>query len=101
MQLFAFLAVLFITAISASQTDLAGQTYVPASDLRELAKSMPESSLPPPDGLKLKYILLGIGTQNYTCTGQDENAVPGTVGAVGKQSSLLSTARGPSSPVEA
>ncbi|KAF1849057.1 uncharacterized protein K460DRAFT_364966 [Cucurbitaria berberidis CBS 394.84] len=56
-------------------------TYTPARDLSRLAKLFPESSLPAPNE-SLKYVLLGIGTQNYTCPPGDENAVPGTTGAV-------------------
>jgi hypothetical protein len=58
--------------------------YTPASKLDKLAKLMPTSALPAPEGLELKYVLLGIGTQNYTCTTGDENAAPGTTGASGK-----------------
>lgn len=67
-------------ALPAKQT----QTYTPASNLDKLAKLMPKSALPAPDGLQLKYVVLGIGTQNYTCATGDENAVPGTTGATGK-----------------
>lgn len=59
-------------------------TYAPASDLNKLSKLFPQSALPSPDGQVLKYVVLGIGTQNYTCSTGDENAAPGTTGAVGK-----------------
>ena len=59
------------------------KTYSPASDLSNLAKLMPTSALPVPDG-QLKYVVLGIGTQNYTCLSGNPEAVPGTTGAVGK-----------------
>lgn len=86
-----------VNAMPAKQT----QTYEPAPNLDKLAKLMPKSALPAPDGLQLKYVVLGVGTQvnksynceakhfctdpvqNYTC-GSDENAAPGTTGAVGK-----------------
>ncbi|KAH9878290.1 hypothetical protein J1614_003507 [Plenodomus biglobosus] len=55
--------------------------YTPGRDLSKLAKFFPKSALPAPDGQELKYVVLGIGTQNYTC-GSDENAAPGTSGAV-------------------
>ena len=42
----------------------------------------PPNSLPPPTGLQLKFIGLGVGTQNYTCA--NSTAIPGTTGAVGK-----------------
>lgn len=51
---------------------------------------MPASALPPADGLDLKYVLLGVGTQNYTCTGGDENASRNTTGAVGREASHIS-----------
>lgn len=60
--------------------------YTPSSNLVQLAKLqtlMPKSTLPAPDGLQLKYVLLGIGTQNYTCLTGDESAAPGTTGAFG------------------
>lgn len=56
-------------------------TYTPASDLSKLAKLMPTSDLPVPDG-QLKYVVLGIGTQNYTCTSGSPEAAPGTTGAL-------------------
>lgn len=58
--------------------------YTIANNLDKLAKLMPKSALPSPDGLQLKYVVLGIGTQNYTCATGDKNAVPGTTGATGK-----------------
>jgi hypothetical protein len=77
-------AVLSVALFSASTTALpwpGKQTYTPTSDLSKLAKLMPESDLPVPDG-QLKYVVLGIGSQNYTCTGSPD-AAPGTTGAVG------------------
>lgn len=52
--------------------------------LSNLAKMMPANTLPAPTGLELKYVLLGMGTQNYTCTPGNDTAAPGTTGAVGK-----------------
>ncbi|KZM19016.1 uncharacterized protein EKO05_0010344 [Ascochyta rabiei] len=66
-----------VHALPAQQT----QAYAPAGNLDKLAKLMPKSALPGPDGLRLKYVLLGVGTQNYTCATGDENAAPGTTGA--------------------
>lgn len=63
------------------------QVYTPSGNEQNLAKLealMPKSALPAPEGLQLKYVLLGIGTQNYTCLTGDENAAPGTTGATGK-----------------
>lgn len=53
-----------------------------ATNLNSLAARYPKNDLPAPDGLELKYVLLGVGTQNYTCTGNETDA-PGTTGAVG------------------
>ncbi|KAI9043823.1 DUF3455 domain-containing protein [Aspergillus affinis] len=36
----------------------------------------------PGNGLKLKYVAIGRGTQNYTCNGTDASAAPVSVGAV-------------------
>lgn len=63
--------------------------YTPAANLDKLVKLMPKSALPAPDGLQLKYVVLGIGTQNYTCATDDENAAPGTTGATGEISPSL------------
>jgi hypothetical protein len=60
------------------------EAYVIPQELDELASLMPISPLPTPDGLDLKYVVLGIGTQNYTCTGVDEDSIPASIGAVGK-----------------
>jgi hypothetical protein len=85
MQLLTILTALStLTSLANSADASPSEAYVPAENLNELAKLMPASALPPPNGLDLKYILLGIGTQNYTCTDGDENKVPGTTGAVGK-----------------
>jgi len=64
-------------------SDNLASTYTPARRLDKLAEYLPHSALPAPEGQQLKYVVLGIGTQNYTC-GSDENAAPGTTGAVGK-----------------
>lgn len=50
-----------------------------------LLAKMPQNTLPAPSpDLKLKYVLLGIGTQNYTCLTGNETAPPDTTGAVAK-----------------
>jgi hypothetical protein len=80
----AFTAVVLFTA-SSNALPWKGKestTYSPSSDLSKLAKLMPTSALPVPDG-QLKYVVLGIGTQNYTCLSGNPEAVPGTTGAVG------------------
>ncbi|OCL11230.1 hypothetical protein AOQ84DRAFT_361733 [Glonium stellatum] len=43
---------------------------------------MPSSTLPPPTGLVLKFVGLGIGTQNYTCATPSSIAVPASDGAL-------------------
>ncbi|KAI0573218.1 DUF3455 domain-containing protein [Pyrenophora tritici-repentis] len=53
----------------------------PATTLNGLAKAMPRSSLATPSG-QLKYVALGLGTQNYTCEIGNESATPGTTGAM-------------------
>lgn len=40
------------------------------------------SQLPDPSGMTLKYITLGIGTQNYTCANNDETTKPALLGAL-------------------
>ena len=85
---------LIIFTESVSGLALPGKkVYTPSDNVKNLAKLqalMPKSALPAPDGLQLKYVLLGIGTQNYTCLTGDHNAAPGTTGATGK---LLHQAR--------
>lgn len=54
--------------------------------LTNLAKLMPANTLPPPGNLVLKFVGLGIGTQNYTCLTANATAAPGTTGALGKPS---------------
>jgi hypothetical protein len=85
--LFSTFTMVLAFAASASALPWPGKptTYSPASNLDKLAKLFPQSTLPYPDAsLDLKYVVLGIGTQNYTCTSGDPNAVPGTTGAFGK-----------------
>ncbi|KAF2871583.1 hypothetical protein BDV95DRAFT_594669 [Massariosphaeria phaeospora] len=55
---------------------------VPRADpkVAELLKLMPSSALPKPVG-QLKYVVLGLGTQNYTCLSGSDTAVPDTTGA--------------------
>jgi hypothetical protein len=57
-------------------------THTPANTLNNLASIMPRSSLATPAG-QLKYVVLGLGTQNYTCASGDDFAAPGTTGATG------------------
>ncbi|OCK80076.1 hypothetical protein K432DRAFT_328920 [Lepidopterella palustris CBS 459.81] len=44
--------------------------------------AIPSSTLPAPDGLVLKFVALGIGTQNYTCASPSSSAVPASNGAL-------------------
>jgi hypothetical protein len=89
--LFSTFTVAFALAATATALPWPGKptTYTPASKLNNLAKLFPQSDLPSPDGLELKYVVLGLGTQNYTCTTGDPNATPGTTGAYGKLSFRL------------
>lgn len=44
---------------------------------------MPSSTLPTPlESTELKYVVLGIGTQNYTCASSDASAIPAGNGAI-------------------
>jgi hypothetical protein len=55
--------------------------YQPAKDLSVLV--LPQSGLDAPTET-LKYVLLGLGTQNYTCAGVATDA-PVSIGAKGEQ----------------
>lgn len=59
-----------------------------AANVSSLIKSIPAGTLPCPDGLELRYVLLGIGTQNYTCLSGDEDDTPENAGAIGEWTSL-------------
>ncbi|KAI4948956.1 hypothetical protein J4E91_005418 [Alternaria rosae] len=82
--LFSAITTAFLFAASATAAALPRpgkpQQYTPARNLNNLAKLFPQSTLQAPGDLDLKYVVLGIGTQNYTC-GSDESAAPGTTGA--------------------
>ncbi|KAJ4349437.1 uncharacterized protein N0V89_008052 [Didymosphaeria variabile] len=54
------------------------------SGLSNLAKKMPANTLPAPTDLELKYVLLGVGTQNYTCLTGNAADAPDTTGATAK-----------------
>ncbi|KAF2119392.1 hypothetical protein BDV96DRAFT_642417 [Lophiotrema nucula] len=54
------------------------------TNLARLALQAPKSTLPAPTGLQLKFVGLGIGTQNYTCQVGNDTAAPGTTGALAK-----------------
>jgi hypothetical protein len=60
-----------------------GPPYEVAKDLSKLATLMPQSTLPAPVG-DLKYVVLGVGTQNYTCATSDDTTKPVALGATGK-----------------
>ncbi|EMD70231.1 hypothetical protein GGP41_000367 [Bipolaris sorokiniana] len=82
--LFSTIAAAFFYATSAYAAALPPapgkpHNYTPAKNLNNLAKLFPKSDLTSPDGMALKYVVLGIGTQNYTCV--NASAVPGTTGA--------------------
>jgi hypothetical protein len=71
------------STIASTVLDTTHQNYAPSTNLSRLASLVPQSSLPVPTSL-LKYVVLGVGTQNYTCTSDDANDAPGTTGAMGK-----------------
>ena len=84
MRLFAFSgAIMALAAFVPSTNALPAADYHKRGTLSSLQGLMPAGTLPAPDGLKLKFVGLGIGTQNYTCTG-DQSAAPGTTGATGE-----------------
>ncbi|KAF2753273.1 hypothetical protein EJ05DRAFT_209170 [Pseudovirgaria hyperparasitica] len=57
---------------------------------------LPESTLPAPaSGLKLKYIILGVGTQNYTCADGAAGTLATAVGAVATLYDMSSVANDP------
>ncbi|EFX01424.1 conserved fungal protein [Grosmannia clavigera kw1407] len=61
------------------------RSALPACDLTaaQLPSSSVSPSLPPPsDGLVLKHVAIGRGTQNYTCSSANSTAAPAAVGAV-------------------
>ena len=63
---------------------MAWPQYPRATNLDGLSAKMPQNTLPQPTNLKLRYVLLGIGTQNYTCLSGNDTAAPDTTGAVAK-----------------
>jgi hypothetical protein len=58
--------------------------YKPPRATKTLTLQQPDNTLPPPVGLALKYVLLGLGTQNYTCATPGSTAAPGSTGALGE-----------------
>lgn len=58
------------------------------TSLSNLAKKIPANTLPAPTG-ELKYVLLGVGTQNYTCLTGNATAAPDTTGATGKPAHIV------------
>ncbi|KAK5013520.1 hypothetical protein BJ546DRAFT_1027278 [Cryomyces antarcticus] len=67
-------------------TTLALPTATPPFHVRakqSAALSLPASTLPsPPPGTTLKYIALGLGTQNYTCASPSASSPPMSAGAL-------------------
>ncbi|KAF1964788.1 hypothetical protein BU23DRAFT_594003 [Bimuria novae-zelandiae CBS 107.79] len=78
-----FSTALMAVAAFTSTADARPQPPQP-NGLSNLAKKMPANTLPAPTGLELKYVVLGVGTQNYTCLTEDQNAPTGTTGATAK-----------------
>ncbi|KAA8621981.1 repeatdomain containing protein [Pyrenophora tritici-repentis] len=84
MQLLAVFMLFSALAVITSASSPSPKPYVPAQDLEELAKLMPANALPSPSGLKLKFVVLGVGTQNYTCASGTESDAPSTSGALAR-----------------
>ncbi|TKA60937.1 hypothetical protein B0A49_09605 [Cryomyces minteri] len=67
-------------------TTLALPTAAPPFHVRakqSAAPSLPASTLPPPPaGTTLKYVALGLGTQNYTCASPSASSPPMPAGAL-------------------
>jgi hypothetical protein len=64
------------------RSDTQARNHTSSTSLGRLAKFMPASSLAAPIG-ELKYVVLGLGTQNYTCASTNQEDAPGTTGAIG------------------
>ena len=65
----------------------------------------PNSTLPAPlPGLSLKYVALGLGTQNYTCATSDSTSLPAPIGAAANlydtTAAVAAVASAPSSTVQ-
>ncbi|KAH8727435.1 hypothetical protein GQ44DRAFT_611789 [Phaeosphaeriaceae sp. PMI808] len=71
---------LFTCIINLLPLLVGGATYAPPHDLSPLAELLPHSALSAPTG-QLKFVVLGIGTQNYTCNSSNESDAPSTSGA--------------------
>lgn len=86
-----FLSILIITLLpilpsSALPLPAGGDLAAKLSQFLSRAQSQvlpPNSTLPAPlSNLTLKYIALGLGTQNYTCASSSSNATPVAIGAL-------------------
>jgi hypothetical protein len=75
---------MLLKTLSMALAALSAIAPVAAAPMVALAKLVPQNTLPPPGDLQLKYVLLGLGTQNYTCTTDNVTAIPGTTGALGE-----------------
>jgi hypothetical protein len=103
-----FTSTLFVSLLSASAAlALPPPPPAPVNSYIDRASSkpvtnvkLPTSTLPPPaSNLNLKFIVLGYGTQNYSCatTPNDATATPATAGAVADlydPSNLLGSTKG-------
>ncbi|KAF2842085.1 hypothetical protein M501DRAFT_988350 [Patellaria atrata CBS 101060] len=75
------LILLFSSAINASPVLSRRAATVPLSSI-PLPKEAGPGGLPPLGDNELKHIILGLGTQNYTCADSTANSIPASVGAV-------------------
>ena len=89
--LFNLLSTAFLALTLSVPDASAAPTWGPPKGSKGIAKlvaKMPKSTLAPPENLELKYVVLGVGTQNYTCLTGDAAAEPVAAGAVGMSSFL-------------
>jgi len=68
-----------LLATTVTSVALPKQRKYPFSEC--LTLTLPSCALPPPNGTVLKYVALGLGTQNYTCATPHSTAVPAGNGA--------------------
>lgn len=68
------------TLLLAMATFLLSTSAVPTVPKPRTALSVPLNGLPAPSGLTLRYVALGLGTQNYTCP--NTTTAPISIGAV-------------------
>jgi hypothetical protein len=78
--MFLSLSLLSLLATAVTSVALPKHSKYPSSNC--LTLTLPPCALPPPNGTVLKYVALGLGTQNYTCATPQSTAVPAANGAI-------------------